>query len=149
MNPRRKQRLAVVAFVLAGAGATLAFAMLALRENVDLFYEPAKVVGGEAPVGERIRAGGMVAAGSVVHDDTGLGVRFTVTDHRGHDYEVRYTGILPGLFGEGQGVLATGSLGADGIFRAEDIVAKHDETYMPPELEHIAQHPPGGGYARP
>ena len=138
MNPLRKQRLAVVVFVLTGAATTLSLAMLALRENVNLFYEPAKIVGGEAPVGERIRAGGMVAAGSVVHDETGLGVRFTVTDHRGHDFKVRYTGILPGLFGEGQGVLATGALGADGVFRAEEIVAKHDENYMPPELEHIA-----------
>ena len=137
MNAVRKQRLVVVVFVLAGAAATLAFAMLALRENVNLFYEPAKVASGEAPVGERIRAGGMVRAGSVIHDDTGLGVRFVVTDHRGHDFEVRFAGILPGLFGEGQGVLATGILAADGVFRADEIVAKHDENYMPPELEGI------------
>ena len=138
MNPARRQRLRIALFVLVGAAATLTFAMLALRENVNLFYEPAKVVGGAAPVGKRIRAGGMVRAGSVEHDNTGLGVRFMVTDHRGHDFEVRYTGILPGLFGEGQGVLATGHLGPDGVFRAEEIVAKHDETYMPPELEGIA-----------
>lgn len=137
MHPLRRQRLAVLLFVLVGAGTTLAFAMLALRENVNLFYEPAKVVGGEAPVGQRIRAGGMVASGSVAHDDTGLGVSFVVTDHRGHDFRVRYTGILPALFGEGQGVLATGRLGADGVFRAEEILAKHDESYMPPELDGI------------
>lgn len=137
MHPLRRQRLAVLLFVLVGAATTLAFAMLALRENVNLFYEPAKVVGGEAPVGQRIRAGGMVASGSVAHDDTGLGVSFVVTDHRGHDFRVRYTGILPALFGEGQGVLATGRLGADGVFRAEEILAKHDESYMPPELDGI------------
>ena len=137
MHPLRRQRLAVLLFVLVGAATTLAFAMLALRENVNLFYEPAKVVGGEAPVGQRIRAGGMVASGSVAHDDTGLGVSFMVTDHRGHDFRVRYTGILPALFGEGQGVLATGRLGADGVFRAEEILAKHDESYMPPELDGI------------
>lgn len=137
MHPLRRQRLAVLLFVLVGAATTLAFAMLALRENVNLFYEPAKVVGGEAPVGQRIRAGGMVASGSVAHDDTGLGVSFVVTDHRGHDFRVRYTGILPALFGEGQGVLATGRLGTDGVFRAEEILAKHDESYMPPELDGI------------
>ena len=138
MRPVRRQRLAMLLFVLTGAAATLAFSMLALRENVNLFYEPEKVVGGAAPVGERIRAGGMVAAASVAHDDTGLGVRFVVTDHRGHDFEVRYTGILPGLFREGEGVLATGRLAANGVFHAEEIVAKHDEDYMPPELEGIA-----------
>lgn len=138
MHPLRRQRLAVLLFVLVGAGATLAFAMLALRENVNLFYEPAKVVGGAAPVGKRIRAGGMVADGSVAHDGTGLGVSFVVTDHQGHDFKVYYTGILPALFGEGQGVLATGRLGADGVFQAEEILAKHDESYMPPELAGIA-----------
>ena len=140
MHPVRRQRLAMLLFVLTGAAATLAFSMLALRENVNLFYEPEKVVGGVVPVDERIRAGGMVAAGSVIHDDTGLGVRFVVTDHRGHDFEVRYTGILPALFREGEGVLATGRLGSDGVFHAEEIVAKHDEDYMPPELEGIAGH---------
>lgn len=138
MRPVRRQRLGMLLFVVTGAAATLAFSMLALRENVNLFYEPEKVVGGEAPVDERIRAGGMVAAGSVAHDDTGLGVRFVVTDHRGHDFEVRYTGILPALFREGEGVLATGRLAANGVFHAEEIVAKHDEDYMPPELEGIA-----------
>ena len=138
MHPVRRQRLALLLFVLTGAAATLAFAMLALRENVNLFYEPAKIVGGEAPEGERIRAGGMVAADSVAHDDTGLGVRFVVTDHRGHDFEVYYTGILPALFREGEGVLATGRLAPDGVFHAEEIVARHDEDYMPPELEGIA-----------
>ena len=138
MHPVRRQRLALLLFVLTGAAATLAFAMLALRENVNLFYEPAKIVGGKAPAGERIRAGGMVAADSVAHDDTGLGVRFVVTDHRGHDFEVYYTGILPALFREGEGVLATGRLAPDGVFHAEEIVARHDEDYMPPELEEIA-----------
>lgn len=139
MHPVRRQRFALLLFVLTGAAATLAFSMLALRENVNLFYEPAKIVGGEAPVNERIRAGGMVAGGTLVHDDTGLGVRFVVTDHRGHDFEVRYTGILPALFREGEGVLATGRLAADGVFHAEEIVARHDEEYMPPELEEIAE----------
>ena len=135
MRSGRRQRLAAVLFVLGGAAATLGLVLLALEENINLFYEPAKVVGGEAPVDVDIRAGGMVVDGSVMHDDTGLGVRFALTDYRGHDFEVVYTGILPGLFREGQGTLVTGRLGADGVFRAKEVLAKHDENYMPPELE--------------
>ena len=95
MRLARRQRLAAVLFVLGGAAVTLALVVLALGENVNLFYEPAKVAGGEAPLGVDIRAGGMVADGSVVHSETDLGVRFVLTDHRGHDFEVRYTGLLP------------------------------------------------------
>ena len=139
MPPVRKQRLAAVLFVLVGAAATLTLVLLALEENVNLFYEPAKVVGGQAPTGVDIRAGGMVAADSVVHDDTGLGVRFVLTDHEGHDFEVAYVGILPGMFREGQGILVMGQLGEDGVFQAQEVLAKHDENYLPPELHDIAQ----------
>ena len=139
MNPRRRQRLAAVAFVLGGVAATAALVLFALEENANLFYEPAKVVGGEAPIGVTIRAGGMVAANSVAHDDTGLGVRFTLTDHRGHDFPVAFTGILPDMFREGQGTLVTGRLDADGLFHAEEVLAKHDENYMPPEVQDIVQ----------
>ena len=139
MPPVRKQRLAAVLFVLVGAAATLTLVLLALEENVNLFYEPAKVVGGQAPTGVDIRAGGMVAADSVVHDDTGLGVRFVLTDHAGHDFEVAYVGILPGMFREGQGILVMGQLGEDGVFQAQEVLAKHDENYLPPELHDIAQ----------
>ena len=144
MTPHRRQRLAAVLFVLCGSAATLALALLALQENVNLFYEPAKVAGGAAPAGVDIRAGGMVAAGSVVHDDTGLGVRFVLTDYQGHDFEVAYTGILPGMFREGEGILVTGRLGEDGRFEAREVLAKHDENYMPPELHDIAERPPAG-----
>ena len=105
MTPPRKQRLAAVLFVLGGTAVTLALVLLALEENVNLFYEPAKVSERQAPHGVDIRAGGMVAAGSVVHDDTGLGVRFVLTDYQGHDFQVAFTGILPGMFREGQGIL--------------------------------------------
>ena len=139
MNAVRRQRLAAVAFVLGGAAATSALVLLALEENVNLFYEPAKVAGGEAPAGVTIRAGGMVAEGSIVHDDTGLGVRFVLTDHRGHDFAVSYVGILPGMFREGEGTLVTGQLDAEGVFHATEVLAKHDENYMPPELQPIAR----------
>ena len=140
MKPVRKQRLAVVLFVLVGAGATAGLVMSAMQENINLFYEPAKVVNGEAPLGTVIRAGGMVVDGSVVHDHTGLGVRFTLTDYAGHDFDVVYEGILPSLFREGQGILVTGRLDDDRVFAAAEVLAKHDENYMPPELAGIAGH---------
>ena len=140
MKAVRRQRLGVVLFVLIGASATLALVMFALQENINLFYEPAKVVGGEAPVDVAIRAGGMVVDGSVIHDDTGLGVRFTLTDYQGHDFDVVYNGLLPSLFHEGQGILVSGRLDAGRVFRAEQVLAKHDENYVPPELEAIAGH---------
>ena len=142
MKAVRKQRLTIVAFVLVGAGATVGLVMSAMQENINLFYEPARVVNGEAPPGTVIRAGGMVVDGSVVHDDTGLGVRFTLTDYAGHDFDVVYSGILPSLFREGQGILVTGRLDASGLFDAAEVLAKHDENYMPPELEGIAGHQP-------
>ena len=140
MNAVRRQRLVVMLFVLAGTGATVGLVMAAMRENINLFYEPARVVNGEAPLHETIRAGGMVVDGSVHHDDTGLGVRFTLSDHAGHDFDVVYKGILPNLFREGQGILVTGRLRADRVFKADEVLAKHDETYMPPELQSIAGH---------
>ena len=144
MNPVRKQRLTIVLFVLLGTSATAGLVMSAMQENINLFYEPAKVVGGEAPTGKTIRAGGMVAGGSVVHDDTGLGVRFTLTDYAGHDFDVVYAGILPSLFREGQGILVNGRLDEDRVFIAQEVLAKHDENYMPPELDGIAAHRPAG-----
>ena len=138
MKPLRRQRLTAAAFVLSGAAVTLALVVFALDENVNLFYEPAKVVGGEAPEGVEIRAGGMVVDGSVVFDDTGLGVRFTLTDHRGNDFDVAYKGILPGMFREGQGILVRGRLDEQRTFRADEVLAKHDENYMPPELHDLA-----------
>lgn len=131
--------MTAAAFVLSGAAVTLALVVLALDENVNLFYEPAKVVGGEAPQGVEIRAGGMVVDGSVAFDDTGLGVRFTLTDHRGNDFDVAYRGILPGMFREGQGILVRGRLDAQRTFQADEVLAKHDENYMPPELHDLAR----------
>ena len=134
MSPLRKQRLAAVLFILFGSGLTIGVVLFALQENIDLFYEPQKVVGGEAPIAKRIRAGGMVEKGSLVYEPEGLGVSFVLSDLRGSRFEVRYEGLLPGLFREGQGVLVVGQLDASRVFYAKEVLAKHDENYMPPEL---------------
>ncbi|MEQ8859354.1 MAG: cytochrome c maturation protein CcmE [Pseudomonadales bacterium] len=134
MNPKRRNRLVIVLFLLVGAGATAALALVALNDNLNLFYPPDQIVGGDAPMGARIRAGGMVMDGSVARQDNGLEVRFVLTDYKGAEFPVRYSGILPDLFREGQGVLVQGELGADGVFAADEVLAKHDENYMPPEL---------------
>ena len=134
MSPLRKQRLAAVLFILFGSGLTIGVVLFALQENVDLFYEPQKVVGGDAPIAKRIRAGGMVEKDSLVYEPEGLGVSFVLSDLRGSRFEVRYEGLLPGLFREGQGVLVVGQLDASGVFYAKEVLAKHDENYMPPEL---------------
>ena len=134
MRPGRRQRLAVGLFLLFGSALTIGVGLFALQENIDLFYEPQKVVGGEAPIAKRIRAGGMVEKGSLVYEPEGLGVSFVLSDLRGSRFEVRYEGLLPGLFREGQGVLVVGQLDASRVFYAKQVLAKHDENYMPPEL---------------
>ena len=134
MPPRRRNRLLGVAFVLAGSGAAVALMLSAANESLNLFYPPNKVVNGEAPVGVGIRAGGMVLEGSVARAPDSLQVAFTLTDRQGADFQVLYDGILPDLFREGQGILVRGQLAADGVFQAEEVLAKHDENYMPPEL---------------
>ena len=134
MRPGRRQRLAVGLFLLFGSALTIGVGLFALQENIDLFYEPQKVVGGEAPIAKRIRAGGMVEKGSLVYEPEGLGVSFVLSDLRGSRFEVRYEGLLPGLFREGQGVLVVGQLDANRVFYAKEVLAKHDENYMPPEL---------------
>ena len=134
MRPGRRQRLAVGLFLLFGSALTIGVGLFALQENIDLFYEPQKVVGGEAPIAKRIRAGGMVEKGSLVYEPEGLGVSFVLSDLRGSRFEVRYEGLLPGLFREGQGVLVVGQLDVSGVFYAKEVLAKHDENYMPPEL---------------
>ena len=134
MRPNRRQRLALVLFLLFGSGLTIGAVLFALQENIDLFYEPQKIVGGEAPIAKRIRAGGMVEKGSLDFESEGLGVSFVLSDLRGSRFEVRYKGLLPGLFREGQGVLVVGQLDASRVFYAKEVLAKHDENYMPPEL---------------
>ncbi|MEM7080249.1 MAG: cytochrome c maturation protein CcmE [Pseudomonadota bacterium] len=134
MNPARKQRLYIAVFVLVVGVAATSAIMLALDEDLNMFYPPAKVVGGAAPVGVPIRAGGMVLEDSVRRAPDSLAVRFTLTDRATAQYDVLYEGILPDLFREGQGIVVEGRLGADGVFQASTVLAKHDENYMPPEL---------------
>lgn len=133
MNPIRKRRLILVVFLLAGVSIAVALTMTALRDNINLFYDPTQIAAGEAPENVRIRAGGMVEEGSVNRSDDSLDVSFRITD-RESSVEVRYEGILPDLFREGQGVVALGRMAPDGYLRADEVLAKHDENYMPPEV---------------
>ncbi len=134
MHPIRRQRLFMVLLIVVGVGVAVALTTYAMRENINLFYPPADIVAGKAPVGKKMRAGGMVVEGSVKRATDSLTVRFDVTDYTA-TVPVEYTGILPDLFGEGQGVVAAGVLGEDGLFRATEVLAKHDENYMPPEVQ--------------
>ena len=120
--------------MVTGSSITLGLAAYALQQNIEFFYLPDKVVGGEAPVNKRIRAGGMVVDQSIVHGETTLDVRFEITDLQGSNFPVHYSGLLPNLFKEGEGTIVTGVLREDGVFYAEQVLAKHDETYMPPEI---------------
>jgi len=132
MTPRR-QRLLTVALVLTGVALAVGLALQAFEENLLFFYSPSEVLAGEAPEGRTFRLGGMVTDGSMYREPGSLEVRFTVTDLQ-NSLTVYYEGILPDLFREGQGVIAYGTLQPDGSFRAEDVLAKHDENYMPPEV---------------
>lgn len=133
MHPIRKKRLTIVLFLLAGVSIAVALTAYALRQNINLFYDPSQIAAGEAPVDVRIRAGGMVEEDSVVRDPESLKVEFKVTDFSS-SILVEYTGILPDLFAEGQGVVAMGRLDGNGRFVADQVLAKHDENYMPPEV---------------
>ena len=133
MHPLRKQRLYIVLFIVIGASVAAALVFWALRDNMNFFYAPAQVAAGEAPAGKTIRVGGLVVPGSLSRSDSGLEVGFTVTDNQA-ELKIAYQGILPDLFAEGQGIVANGELLADGSFRATQVLAKHDENYMPPEV---------------
>lgn len=137
MNPVRRNRLIAVVFLAVGAAVTVGLVLVALNENINLFYPPDQIVSGAAPIDTRIRAGGMVEDGSVRRIGEGLTVEFVLTDHAGSAFPVQYTGILPDLFREGQGILVLGQLGGDGTFVAQEVLAKHDENYMPPELAEL------------
>jgi len=132
MTPRRK-RIVLVLGILAGVGIAAALALQAFRSNVMFFFDPTQVTAGEVTAGQRFRLGGMVEAGSVRRQPGSLEVSFVVTDFK-HHVPVRYTGVLPDLFKENSGVVAHGRLQADGSFVADEVLAKHDENYMPPEV---------------
>jgi len=133
MHPLRRQRLWIVLSIVVFSSAAVGLAVYALRGNINLFYPPVEVAAGKAPVDTPIRVGGMVVDGSVQRADDSLEVRFTVTDYQA-SVDVVFEGILPDLFAEGEGVVASGRLGANGMLRADEVLAKHDENYMPPEV---------------
>ncbi len=133
MHPKRKKRLIVVLAVVVLSSLGIGLVTYGLRGNINLFYPPADVIAGKAPVGQSIRVGGMVVEGSIVRSESSLDVRFEVTDYAG-TVPVMYSGILPDLFDEGQGVVAAGRLDERGVFVAHEVLAKHDENYMPPEV---------------
>ena len=132
MTPRRRQRLVLVGLIVVGCTIATGLALLALRENINLFFSASQIVEGTAPSNTTIRLGGMVVAGSVQRGDN-LGVTFVLTD-LAEQVTVTYEGILPDLFREGQGIVTQGKLDSTGRFVAEQVLAKHNETYMPPEV---------------
>lgn len=133
MNPVRKKRLFIVLAILAGVGIAVALALSALQQNINLFYTPTQIAAGEAPEGTRIRAGGLVEEGSVKRTNDSLSVAFRVTDGA-QAITITYQGILPDLFREGQGIVALGRVNSEGVMVADEVLAKHDENYMPPEV---------------
>lgn len=139
MKPHRQRRLFLVLFIVAASSLSIGLALLALNENINLFFSPDQIVAGEAPVGKTIRAGGLVMANSVHRDPQTLKVGFDVTDLKGSVVRVEFMGILPDLFREGQGIIALGQLDSKGVFHADEVLAKHDENYMPPELDSMVE----------
>jgi cytochrome c-type biogenesis protein CcmE len=134
MTPRQR-RMTLVLGIIAGVGIAGALALSAFRSNVTFFFDPTAVSQGQVKAGEHFRLGGMVTKGSVKRSPGSLEVRFVVTDFK-HDVPVSYTGVLPDLFREGTGVVAHGHIDGQGTFVADEVLAKHDEKYMPPEVAH-------------
>jgi len=132
MKPRGK-RIVIVCSILAGMGLAAALILTAFEKNLLYFYSPSQIIAGEAPIARAFRIGGMVVNGSVVRDPESLKVSFVLTDTV-KEIEVQFKGILPDLFRDGQGIVANGKLDSEGIFQASEVLAKHDENYMPPEV---------------
>ncbi len=137
MKPRHK-KLALIVAGLAVIGVAAALVLNAFQSNLVFFFSPSQVIAKEAPLERSFRVGGMVETGSLKRQSDGLTVKFNVTD-TAKTIPVVFTGILPDLFKEGKGVVAQGKLGPDGVFRATDVLAKHDENYMPPEAGHAIE----------
>ena len=134
MKNHRRNRLLIIVFIVCAAAGATTFTLFALNENINLFYSPEQIVKGEAPVGKTIRAGGMVLDDSVIRYEEGLGMSFVISDLKSAQVKVEFEGILPDMFREGQGVIALGQLNDEGLFVAEEVLAQHDENYMPPEV---------------
>ncbi len=137
MKPRHK-RIAIIAGGVVALSVAVGLVLNAFQSNIVFFFSPSQVVANEAPIDRTFRIGGMVEAGSLKRHPDGLTVSFIVTD-TAKTVPVLYTGVLPDLFREGKGVVAQGRLGADGVFKASEVLAKHDENYMPPEAAHALE----------
>ena len=149
MTPRRRRMLTVVT-VLIGISLAVGLALQAFQDNLLFFYSPTQVLAGEPPPDRTFRLGGLVTVGSMERESGELEVKFLVTDNT-NTMAVFYSGVLPDLFREGQGVIAKGYLQPDGSFRAEEVLAKHDENYMPPEVAAMLEeqgHPTNEDLAR-
>lgn len=154
MNPRRKKRLVIITSILAGLGAVAGLVLYALSQNIDLFYTPSEIVQGKKDtgvkpsIGQRIRVGGLVVPGTVKRDENSLKVSFKLID-TGPQVTVYYDGILPDLFREGQGIVANGILVGETDLEASEVLAKHDENYMPKEVaEAIGEHHQKPAYSK-
>ena len=133
MKPLRKRRLTFVVAIILGLGSAIGIGLVAMQQNINLFYSPKEIAENKAPFDMLIRLGGLVVEGSVKRNTEDLNVQFNLTDNAG-DVTVKYNGILPDLFREDQGIVTMGKLGKDGIFIASEVLAKHDENYMSPEV---------------
>jgi len=133
MHPIRKQRLMIVLFVVIFSSAAIGLMVYGLSGNINLFFPPAEIAAGKAPVGQSIRVGGMVVDGSIERSTDSLKITFELTDYQA-TVPVVFEGILPDLFDEGQGAVAAGRLNDQGVLMASAVLAKHDENYMPPEV---------------
>ena len=142
MTPARKKRLGLILLMVCGVALGVGLALKSLDQNIMFFFTPTEVISGKAPTNKLFRIGGMVVEGTVARPGDGLTVKFDLTDNE-QSVTVRYAGILPDLFREGQGIIANGKLDASGEFVAEEVLAKHDENYMPPEL--AGMHPKEDG----
>ena len=134
MTPTRKKRRAIVRLIVLGVGTATAIAITAMNDSMLYFVSPSDVQAQEIPIDRRIRLGGLVANGSIQRASDSLAVAFGVTDGQ-HQVPVEFTGLRPDLFREGEGVIAHGRFDAQGVFQADEILARHDETYMPPEVQ--------------
>jgi cytochrome c-type biogenesis protein CcmE len=135
MHPKRKNRLILILFMVIGLGSAVGLMMYSLSQNIDLFMTPTQIANGEVRQGQTIRAGGLVVDGSVMRSDDGLQVSFAITDGA-VNVTVEYDGILPDLFREGQGIVAMGKVDSRKVMIASEVLAKHDEEYMPPEVQY-------------
>ena len=133
MTPARQKRLGLIVLMIAGVAVGVGFALNSLNQNIMFFFTPSEVTSGKAPSNKLFRMGGMVVEGSVRRPGDGLTVKFDLTDNE-QRVTVQFAGILPDLFREGQGIIANGKLNQSGEFVAQEVLAKHDENYMPPEL---------------